>query len=571
MKASETEFLQFLQNARQLAVPVYQRPYSWNKNQWEQLWDDIVSAGDPGATDHFVGCVVHMEHPGVMVAKPPADVIDGQQRLTTLTLLLCAVARRLSGDSALEARLGITEAALYDWYLRHNHAVGGPQPKLLLGNGDKDVLRRIVFSESLAGTDPKSAVTKCFDYFVKKTKRLGDDELMDMWSGLSKLAIVDVALEADKDDPQRIFEGLNSTGLGLYLSDLVRNAVLMNLDYSVQRKLYHECWHPMETRLHGRKDFDRFIEVYLTMRRHKKPPRRAYESFKGLLEDDVKDGGSPERLSCDMKKHSEHYRAMVHGEDVGDTDTQPCLRTALADLRAVNNKSVDWVYSLMLELFNDWCDNRLDDEDFVEIIRLLESYMVRRLICGYRAQQNDHTFAGLLGKDSDENAFDKSRYVDEVHNRLKALSDKTVFPSDEDFREALTQVDLYTKHKAICRHVLARIEQSDGDKERLKIDELQVEHVMPQTLSDEWREQLGDDTDRHKQWVHRLGNLTLTGYNPEMSNKPFPEKRNMPGGYKASRLRMNQAIAEHDSWGPEEIEARGRVLADAAVKAFPAP
>lgn len=565
MKAVETELLEFMEATRQLEVPVYQRPYSWGRPEWEQLWDDVMETGaDDNTYQHFVGCVVYMERDGTTLHKPPSDIIDGQQRLATVSLLLEALSRRLGTDS----RGGLNRETIHDFYLWQKHgAGGGREPKLLLANSDRAVLERIVFDEPAAPADKKNQVHKAYQFFSRQIRDLGEAEIDHLCAGLSSLAIVDVSMKHGVDDPQRIFEGLNSTGKKLLQSDLIRNAVLMGLDRSRQSHLYTHHWHPMEQGFAKRTDLDGFMRHYLAMTNHRMQPRgQVYEAFKRLLPSDQSDPGP---LVEDVCRHSDHYLVMTAGADSQYDNERVTgdVRDAFRDVAATNPKTHGAPYPFLLELFEDWARDSLDTEELIRAVRMAESYVTRRVVCGYKSQQDDSTFAELLG------GLNKSQeYVDNVAERLEKLEGKKRFPTDDEFSENLARSDLYTRHKHICVHVLSRIERDLSGKEAASLEGMSVEHIMPQTLSDTWKCCLGNEAaDVHKAWLHRLGNLTLTGVNPELSNKSFKDKCRMPDGFRQSGLRMNRELSEYSQWGPDQIAERGQRLAELAIRVFPTP
>ena len=248
LKASENQFLTFLNGKKQFIIPIYQRTYSWDREQCEQLWNDIVrTATDRQATIHFVGSVVYIQH-GLFMAGGimPLLVIDGQQRLTTLSLLLIALAKAAKDSST---PLNMSHEDIYDSYLINKHSKGEEYYKLLLTQSDKDALIAITddpdHAKSTLPTHPPHRLLENYLYFENRIRQ-GDIDPFTLYIGISKLMIVEITLDKDHDNPQLIFESLNSTGMALSQADLIRNYVLMGLDNEEQTKLYKKYWYPME-------------------------------------------------------------------------------------------------------------------------------------------------------------------------------------------------------------------------------------------------------------------------------------------------------------------------------------
>lgn len=571
MKAKESKLLKFLQGEKQFFVPIYQRTYSWLRPQCEQYWHDLLSAGRDAKVDaHFLGAVVYIGR-GVYTASDVSQmlVIDGQQRLTTTTLLLLALARHLGSEGEIlltsEAEDGsvsetrITAARIRENHLINRHEEGGDGfYKLMLTQSDRETLRRLLDGGPLP-EKPSGRVLENLAFFEE---RLNDEsvDLRDVYRGLQKLVIVDVALEQGKDNPQLIFESMNSTGLDLKQADLIRNFMLMGLEPKAQTKLYNEYWKPMEDRFAGRdpQDFDRFVRDYLSLRVPTSTPARldqVYASFKryALAQGDMSG------LVQDLAEMSRYYAAIL---DPAGVEKDADVRRALLELAALK---LDVAFPFLLQVYADWQQGVIGKPEVLQVLRLIESYLFRRSVTGINSQGLNKLFPDLPRR------LDRAEYVQSLQDALFELKTYLRFPRDGEFREGLLHRDLY-QVKRLCAYTLLKLE-NHSHKEPISLGGLTIEHVMPQTenLHAEWLAMLGADAEGvQSRYLHTLGNLTLTGYNSELSARPFVEKRDMTGGFKDSHLRLNADLAKLDEWNEAQIQARAERLADQAVKVWPA-
>jgi uncharacterized protein with ParB-like and HNH nuclease domain/predicted transport protein len=558
MKATEAKFLDFLRKSPQFVIPIYQRTYSWTDKECRQLWDDIMRAGSTDTVSgHFVGSIVYVEKGLYQVtSQSPLLVIDGQQRLTTVTLLIAALARALGDTEPVD---GFSRRKLRNYYLLNPEETGERHFKLLLSKTDKSSLTSIVSGAELP-KEHSLRVAKNFELF----KQLLDDrggELVSVCKGLAKLVIVDIALNRDQDNPQLIFESMNSTGRELSQADLIRNFVLMRLEPDVQTRLYEQYWYPMEIDF-GQEayvtHFDGFMRHYLTVKTGEIPRQsEVYEAFKLHARAPNIDAAGIEALVKDVRAHARYFCAMAL-----DAETNPDLRLAFQDLRELK---VDVAYPFLLELYRDYEAGALPGHDFAAAVRFVEAYVFRRAICAIPTNSMNKTFATFA------KALRKDRYLESIAAHLLRLPSYRRFPSDEEFRRDLQTRDLYNFRSR--SYWLRRLE-NQGRKERVSVDEYTIEHVLPQNenLSDAWKDELGPDWKQVQQhWLHTLGNLTLTGYNSEYSDRPFKVKRDMAGGFKESPLRLNAGLGQADGWNEDAIKARARRLADAALDVWRAP
>ena len=559
MKATEARFVEFLEKSPQFVIPIYQRTYSWTERECRQLWNDILRTGSNDAiAAHFVGSIVYIQKGLYQVARQSALlVIDGQQRLTTVMLILEALARRVGDGEPLD---GFSAKKIRSYYLLNPLEEGERGFKLLLTQTDKQSLLALM-QQKPQPAEPSLRITENFTFFEEWVQAAGAD-LTPLCKGLAKLMIVDIALSRDQDNPQLIFESMNSTGRELSQADLIRNFILMGLDTVQQTRLYEDHWRPMEVAF-GQEaygtHFDSFMRHYLTLKTGGAIPnvRAVYEAFKGHARlPEVKAAGV-DALVADIHVYAGYYCAMAL-----DKEPDKDLGAAFQDLRALK---VDVAFPFLLELYDDHTQGQLPKEDFVRAVRLVESYVFRRAVCAIPTNSLNKTFA-TFGR-----VLQKDRYIESIQAHLLTLPSYRRFPGDEEFKRDLASRDLYNFSR--WSYWLRRLENHDR-KERVPVDEYTIEHILPQNenLSATWRETLGPEWQRVQEtWLHTLGNLTLTGYNSEYSDRPFGEKRDMQGGFKESPLRLNEGLGALDTWNETTIQIRAKRLAEQAVQVWAPP
>ena len=558
MKATEANLLAFLKKSPQFIIPIYQRTYTWTESQCQQLWDDILRAGRRAEIPaHFIGSVVYIEK-GIyhVSSESPLLVIDGQQRLTTVSLIIEALARQLGKNEPIE---GFSAKKLRHYYLLNALEDGKQRYKLLLTQTDEATLFAIVDQKSMP-IEHSLRINENFRFFRKKIASLGDD-FSTLCMGLAKLMIVDISLNRDQDNPQLIFESMNSTGVALSQADLIRNFVLMGLDPDRQKRLYDEYWRPMELAFGQEaydKHFDGFMRHYLTVKTGAIPRvGQVYAAFKTFARDKDVSGPDVEELLADLHRFAEHYCALAYGRHVDES-----LKEPLSDLRHLE---VDVAYPLLLELYDDYCAGKLSSRELSDAVRLVESYVFRRAVCAIPTNSLNRTFA-TFGR-----ALRKGRYLESIRAHFKLLPSYRRFPNDEEFQRELKSRDLYNFRNR--SYWLRRLE-NHGRKEKVPTGEYTIEHILPQTdnLGKEWRGALGENwQDVQNTWLHTLGNLTLTGYNSEYSDRPFIEKRDMCGGFRESPLRLNEGLGAIETWNEDSIRLRASRLSAKAVRVWSGP
>ena len=556
MKANATKLLGFLHKASQFVIPIYQRNYSWDEKQCQQLWEDILRVGsnaDIGV--HFIGSIVYVEGGQSQVTlQAPLLVIDGQQRLTTISLILEALARAVGDSEPVE---GFSAEKIRHNYLTNSLEKDDRFYKLVLSDTDKDTLKALI-----KGNDyPPAASIKIrenFDYFAEQIK-LNSKLIEEICNGLAKLMIVDISLERNQDNPQLIFESMNSTGKALSQADLIRNFILMGLEPELQNNLYAQYWRPMELEF-GQEaygdEFDAFMRHYLTIKTGDVPRvSEVYEAFKEYSTKFDKEDGVTD-LVAEIRKYSKYFVAMALGGE-----TNPALKPLFKDLIQDLNYSV--AYPLLLELYADYDAGTLNEKDFGTAIKLIESYVFRRSICEIPTNSMNKTFAEF------SRYLVKNDYLNSIYAHFYSLPSYRRFPSNEEFRLAFETKDLYNIYS---RAYWLRKMENFGKKELVAVENYTIEHILPQNpnLSAEWKNDLGDNWEEiQAKYLHTLGNLTLTGYNSEYSDKPFKEKKSMKGGFLQSPLTLNEKVREAEVWNELAILERAAFLSKRAIEIWP--
>ncbi|UIJ71916.1 DUF262 and DUF1524 domain-containing protein [Aurantimonas sp. HBX-1] len=567
MKATEANLLKFIRKSPQFVIPIYQRNYSWEKGQCVQLWNDLLRAGrSETVRAHFLGSIVYVERALSSVTNQEALlVIDGQQRLTTSILLIAALERHFDDEGLDEILDTFSARKLRNYYLVNPDESGDRHYKLLLSETDSATLLAIIRNTPL----PQDCSLRISENFTQFRSLIATHahEIEAVCEGLSKLTLVEVALDRAHDNPQLIFESMNSTGLELSQADLIRNYILMGLEPDLQKSMYVNYWRPMEIGF-GQAAyttyFDAFMRHYLTVKTGEIPNvRHVYTAFKNYAQ--AFDGVEAlETLVADIHTFATYYWAMAL-----DKEPEVELRGAFHDLRELK---VDVAFPFLLDVYDHYKRNLLTTKEVVEIVRMVETHVFRRAICGLPTNALNKIFAGL------SRSIDKSRYLESTKAAFILLPTYRRMPSDAEFERDLKQRDLYNFR---TRGFWLRRFENHGRKERVLVDDYTIEHIMPQNekLSPEWRSELGPDWQRVQQaWLHTLGNLTLSGYNSEYKDRPWLFKRDQvtnssgePIGLSHSPLRLNQGLETVGTWNEHAIKERADRLAKHCLRVWPMP
>ena len=552
MKGSETKMLGFMEGAdKRYIIPVYQRKYDWKVTNCNQLYDDLKKIIRDGRPSHFFGSVVSN-----LVAngsKIEYHIIDGQQRLTTVTLLLLAISNLLK-----EGLVKSKEEEKLDEQILHRFIIApwakkGDKIKLRPVAGDMDALEKLFGSKE--DYDKASNLTINYQFFYDQIlkEEVTVDELYD---AIGKLEIISITLDYG-DNAQLIFESLNSTGLALQEGDKIRNYILMGQAPEDQDYLYDNYWVKIEKCTQN--DVSGFVRDYLSIKRLVTPTiNNVYQDFKKYAEDTRL---PIETLLIDLLRYARLYEKLLTCKSgLNNQRLNDCLYR-------INRLDIVVIRPFFMEVLRLVQDQKISTTDALQVFEITENYLFRRNICEVPTNALNKIFLNL-NKDIYRYDNTPDRYVDKFIYALLSKKESGRFPDDTEFTEALGNKSVYLMRGKYKAYLFERLEnygmiEAKDVYTQLDHNVYTIEHIMPQHLTPTWVEELGPNAEEiHAVWLHRLANLTLTGYNPSLSNNPFADKRDAEkGGYKASGLRMNQKIALKETWGlPELVERNAQLL-----------
>lgn len=516
------------------------------------MWDDIIKTGGNDQIEgHFIGSIVFV-HDGIYTTNyNELLIIDGQQRLTTITLLFIALRDHLNDEDEFLEKFSCQK--IQNRYLINSDEKGDKKFRLILSESDKDTLLSLIDENKRKPSEPSSKIMENFKLFEEWIRK-NTDKLETIFKGLDKLMIVWIALKKGKDDPQLIFESMNSKGIELTQPDLIRNYIIMETEVEKQENFYNQYWRAMEEDFKQNETlFNQFVRHYLTIKTRDIPNiSKVYEAFKRYQQER---GIGIEDLLKDLQKYCGFFCQIVFKKEA-DKDLNKALGF-LVDLE------MDVIYPLLLELYSDYSDGVLSKQDFIPIIYLTESYICRRTVCGIPSNGFNKFFASFTKK------IQKDEYLKSIEKYFGSLIENRRFPNNDEFKNLFITIDFYNLKET--RYFLERLENFNTN-EPVDTQKCTIEHIMPQTLTEEWERDLGKNFQAiHDKYLHTIGNLTLTGYNEKYSNNSFQEKRDMEKGFEQSPLKLNQSLKDLESFGEKEIEKRANDLADWALKIWTYP
>ena len=536
MKADSIHLFDFLENGKTIfEIPVFQRNYEWGEQQCSQLFKDLTIAAEDDQ-DHFIGAIVYVAETGRKLSHI-YRIIDGQQRLMSLMLLLKSLA-----DVNDQVRAEIQEQYLTNKYLEENNHL-----KLKPVAHDMEAFEAVM-NDRLDQYNEPSKVVKNYQYFKKRIQQ-SEFSSTELYEALNHFNMVYIELTNDVQDenPQVIFESLNSTGVSLSASDLVRNFLLMKLDSDKQSRLYQEYWVKME-RIFTTNTFADFIRFYLTMKMHKMINRaKIYPLYKEFYHGQ---GLDSEEALADLYRFAIFYDQLIHAE-TGIQELNPILR----HINAMDSRVVYPYFFMMLEMTST---GEVSQDDVIEVAQIMESYLFRLKVCQLPTNGLNRMVIALC---------DKAKAVGYYRARLVSLLNAS-FPDDKKFADSLMNVNLYSLRNNLAKLALVVLEES-RTKETIDFDDAQVEHIMPQRLNNDWRIELPNANRINEEMGGVIGNLTLTKYNQEMGNKVYSEKKEV---YQTSNVSLTREIAaEYPTWNKESIVKRTEQLAQELISIFPRP
>ncbi len=564
MIAKEGYIVRFLDGSdKKFVIPVYQRPYSWKKSNCELLIKDLLEVYNRGYKSHFFGSIVYVEND--IGGCNEYIIIDGQQRITTVSLLLLAI-RNYVTDNKLD--IGINANKITTAYLTDEYADSVKKLKLKLVQGDDDAYDRLIEK-----TQPitNNNVTVNYNYFYYDVlSSMQDTEIKGLYDAIMKLMIVNISLNPHNgDDPQLIFESLNSTGLDLEEADKIRNYVLMKMSSTQQERIYKNYWEKLENQV-SKEDINRFIRHYLAVKtRELANESKLYFAFKNYREKNIE--LQIEEILNDILLYAEFYNQIKNAKI---SDRIPYLNT----IARINKLEVNTVIPLLFDLFYAKKRGLLSEEDMSNCVSVIESYIARRIICGLPTSALNKIFVGMgaeIKRYMDKNG---ATFIDALKYSILSKTGKSRFPNDHDFAEKFVVYELYNAKPNTRKYFFERLENYNN-RERIAVEEqidnteLTIEHIMPQSLTVEWKESLGYNWElTYSKYIDTVGNLTLTAYNSDYSNLSFAKKKSLPDkGFLYSKLSLNSFIKNCEVWTEKQIKERALKLYEWAENIWQTP
>ena len=542
MEARKIKLLEFIGNGKKtFNIPVYQRNYDWKEEQCQKLFEDIQNiVKSDYEIEHFLGTVVFVSSESKMNFNEYI-LIDGQQRITSIMLLLKALHEKVTNEDDKEE--------IWEEYLTNKRA---PEENLRIRlkpvESDGMPYKKLIEENDVSLASNVCKNYKLFEKLINESNYSAEEIYKALW----KIELVYIKLDKGKksENPQMIFESLNSTGLSLTQGDLIRNYLLMNHEYEKQKTLYKNFWLEIEKRITNEKISD-FVRDYLTMKNGSISNKdKVYDDFKRYIKQN-NENMDEEGILEELKTYSEYYSWFLNGNSANNK-----INEKLLEFRYLRNTTV---YPLILSVFEDtYSYKNINENELLDILNLLISYIFRRSVCGYTTNSLNKVFASIV-------ILLKSK---DIYKQIeKGLMSKS-FPGDEEFRAEFIKCNFYKKGTEFCKYTLRSLEIFEN-KEQTDMENITIEHIMPQTLNSEWRIELGSKFEQiHSEYINTIGNLTLTGYNPELSNKNFELKKRY---YEESNIKMSREIANYDKWKDVEIRDRAEQLFEKAKRIWKLP
>lgn len=569
MDATKCELTKFLSSEAQYYVPIYQRRYSWEKEHCVKLLSDIIKVSkDTNRPCHFLGSVIYLAKDGAQHASAVKEylVIDGQQRLTTLSLLLLALGdytRSYIKDNDEYSKAVTNLEKLMKKYLVNEDETDDLYYKIRLNEEDFAAYQKLISNRELPEGVKYSRIFSNYNTLLSEMKRMDVDPQI-VFDGIKKLLLVDICL-VPEDNAQLVFETVNTTGMKLSTADKIRNFLLMSVSPTKQTQLFNDYWHPMEEDLDmssgSFRIFEAFFNYYMTSVTRKQVIGDYYEMFKDYYADNSSMG--TENIVKQIRQYSKLYKKWREAEK-----TPGKINKALAKVRATGQFKIT---PAILKLLADNEEGIISDEDTIEILTIMEAYWMRRKVCNLPTNTAGPVCLSML------KSLCNSNQLESFKQNLRQLTWAQRMPSDAEMKSILRKLPIYGINSSTTKLILSKIE-NHGRKEAVPTDEYTIEHIMPQTLSPEWKADLGSDAEQiHSTYLHTLGNLTLTGYNSEYQNKRFVDKKECKDkagnqiGYKHTPIKTSHSLANLNAWGEKEITERCDSLVDVLTQIWKYP
>ena len=564
MKGEAQPLIKFFDGSdKRFIIPLYQRNYDWKIENCNQLFQDLLKLHKTKRKSHFFGSIVSSIENG----SEDRFIIDGQQRITTVSLILIALVNAYKANEIEATDKKITEK-IFKRYLVDEYQEDERKVKLKPIKKDMQAFDALLYKPKEKYVK-ESNVTRNYDFFYDEIlkSKLSVDEIFDT---IKKLEVINIKLE-DGDDAQLIFESLNSTGLDLSEADKIRNYLLMSLTPVQQDDLYSRFWNPIEEKT----DYEptSFVRDYLTMKQGKIGRiDKIYFIFKDYAED------SPMNRA-ELMEEMYHYAQIYHQINNAETGVDK-LDRKLKQLRTLDSTIMYPFYMAFFD-YAEKCGMSVDER--YRVLDIVEAYFARRIICNLPSNALNKVFSTLhkdvmnqIAKNTTPQG-EEPYYIDVLTYLLLNKARSSIFPRDEEVKSEFAVRQVYKIPTPQRMFIIERLENQDNNErhevvKQLSNKEITIEHIMPQTLSEKWKAGLGENWETiHQQYLHTMANLTLTGYNSQYSNLTFIEKRDMEKGFKDSAFRLNNYVKDCEKWTEEELLHRQQLLLTVFLKLWPMP
>jgi len=563
MKALETSLRNLLEGTKQFQIPLFQRPYSWTKENWQTLWEDLLSLyKEEVEGSYFLGPIVTESRYGTAEGISPFTVIDGQQRLITLTLLLATLRDYIKDNQPAnlhDIADEIHEESLINRFKKHDKHY-----KVLPTQEDREIYKSLIAKTNQEkGTDK---ICEAYYFFYDKIRNANPDleeeselqcELLKTVI-LEKLVFINITSDQEQDDPYLIFESLNYKGQDLTQADLVRNYIFMQLPTEKREELYKNKWMPIQEEFKAdlknsgdsAKELTTAFWTFLRKDGKAVSEKNVYKETKKYFK-----GNEVEEKLDQLTQFTKYYQRIRF-----------CKREPNTDLREKFNRlnRLDFTTSriFLLNIYDHYENQTISLHKFLTILQYLESYFVRRLFVKIPTKSLGSVFTTLYSKIKDYDDLVKG-----LHATLSNFEGNKRWPNDEEFREGFVEFPLYNQNKRDRAKMILESLENWQNKEQVDPTNLTIEHIMPQKLNQPWEKMLGQNYHQiHQEWLHTVGNLTLTAYNSELSDKPFSEKKE---SLIKSNISLNRYLQNISVWNEQAIKRRADKLADKAIEIWP--
>lgn len=562
MKASEVRLTDFLSKTdTQFIIPIYQRNYDWSKTHCEQLLSDIIDAGQSKRI-HFIGSIVYV-HDGIYSSSiKELIIIDGQQRITTITLLCIALYHYLKKTNPSD--INKQAEKILNQYIINEYAEEKQRLKLKASENNDLDLKALIIGQTSELSEFSNVVNN-YNYFKSQ---ISEDNIQTILQGINMLMFVEISLDRMQDNAQRIFESMNSTGLDLSQADLIRNYILMNLSSDEQINIYKKYWEIIEkaTKVNGINKMPEFIRDFLTYKtKNISKKEEVYRTFKyNFPYQDIK---YLEEVLYEIRELSKPYSRLL------SPDKEPDLAIR-QEIKNINLLEINTSYPFLMKVYDDYLNAEIQKDCFIRILRFIQTFAIRRFILDLPTNAFNKIFMAIYDK------IDHNKYEESIYKYILSLGGKQRMPNDNEIRETIKDKDIYSARGKNKEYLLEQLENWQN-REFVSIvgnENITIEHIFPQNPNDDWKVKLSKEeyNEFSQMYLHTIGNLTLSGNNGVLGNKSFEQKKmmnkdNKEQGYIYSRLWMNDYLKKIDTWNKDTYIERTKILTDRFLEIWKLP